>query len=172
MSSLETDEPVLRLLSPRIPACGLLPEVWAPLGLGQLLYLLICSLRGVFIIVPLGMSAVGLQEENTGPTRGFLLELPGDPSFECSVTVGRSHDPILASLGSELKTSLPPFSCLGQNAALRVLCAWPLWILTDRWTGGLRVRCLGRACQTRDTAETLGPSCSWLGKFRPLSPSG
>lgn len=74
MSSLETDEPVLRLLSPRIPACGLLPEVWAPLGLGQLLYLLICSLRGV-----LGMSAVGLQEENTGPREVFSLNFLAIP---------------------------------------------------------------------------------------------
>lgn len=79
MSSLETDEPVLRLLSPRIPACGLLPEVWASLGLGQLLYLLICSLRGVFIIMALGMSAVGLQEEDTGPHEVFSLNFLAIP---------------------------------------------------------------------------------------------
>lgn len=30
------------------------------------------------------------------------------------------------------------------------------------------MRCRGRACQTRGTAETLAPSYSWLGKFRPL----
>lgn len=172
MSSLETDEPVLRLLSPRTPACGLLPEVWASLRTGSApLPADLQPARGVYYHAAWHVRG-GFTGRGYGPTRSFLLELPGDPSFECSVTVGRSHDPILASLGSELKTSLPPFSCLGQNAALRVLCAWPLWILTDRWTGGLRVRRLGRACQTRDTAETLGPSCSWLGKFRPLSPSG
>lgn len=124
MSSLEADEPVLGLPSRRILACGLLPELWASSGLGQLLYLLIRNLQGVFIIMPLGMCAAGLKEAHTSFS-------PRPPPFECSVNVGRNHDPFPASLGSELKTSLPPFSCPGQNAALRVLCVWPLWILTD-----------------------------------------
>lgn len=53
--------------------CGSLPELWASLGLGQLLYLLICGLRGVFIILPLGTCAVGLKEEDTSPHEVFSL---------------------------------------------------------------------------------------------------